>query len=96
MGWIWTIIAGAVVGLLGKLFAPGDKDNVPILLVIVLGVVGVLVGRVLAEQLGVRDTAGGDWIKWTIQIGLAVVLVMITSVILARRGTRAAPRGPRA
>ena len=89
---VWTIIAGAVVGLLGKLFAPGDKDNVPILLVVVLGIAGVLIGRILAEQLGVRDTAGGDWIKWGIQIGLAVVLVMITSVVLGRRGTPAAPR----
>jgi uncharacterized membrane protein YeaQ/YmgE (transglycosylase-associated protein family) len=89
MDWVWTIIAGIVVGLLGKLFAPGDKDNVPILLVIVLGVVGVVVGRLLAEQLGVAHTAGGDWMKWAIQIGLAIVLVMITSVMLARRGTRA-------
>ena len=88
MTWVWTIIAGVVVGLLGKLFAPGDKDNVPILLVIVLGVVGVVVGRVLAEQLGVAETSGGDWMKWAIQIGLAVILVMITSVALARRGTR--------
>lgn len=89
MGWVWTIIAGAVVGLLGKFFAPGDKDNVPILLVVVLGIVGVVVGRLLADQMGVEHTAGGDWIKWAIQIGLAVVLVMITSVALARRGTRA-------
>jgi uncharacterized membrane protein YeaQ/YmgE (transglycosylase-associated protein family) len=89
MTWVWTIIAGVVVGLLGKFLAPGDKDNVPILLVVVLGVVGVVVGRLLANQLGVEHTAGGDWIKWAIQIGLAVVLVMIASVALARRGTRA-------
>lgn len=92
MNWIWTIIAGVVVGLLGKLFAPGDKDNVPILLVIALGIVGVVVGRLLAEQLGVEHTAGGDWIKWAIQIGLAVILVMITSVALARRGGTRTPR----
>ena len=89
MNWIWTIIAGVVVGLLGKLFAPGDKDNVPILLVVLLGIVGVVVGRLAAEQLGVAHTPGGDWMKWAIQIGLAVILVMITSVALARRGTRA-------
>lgn len=89
MDWMWTIIAGVVVGLLGKFFAPGDKDNVPLLLVVLLGVVGVVVGRLLAHQLGVEDTAGGDWMKWAIQIGLAVVLVMIASVALARRGTRA-------
>jgi len=91
MDWIWTIVAGVVVGLLGKLFAPGDKDNVPLWLVVVLGVVGVVVGRLVAAQLGVEDTSGGDWVKWAIQIGLAVVLVMITSVLLARRGAR----GPR-
>ena len=88
MEWIWTILAGVVVGLLGKLFAPGDKDNVPLWLVIALGVVGVVVGRLVAAQIGVADTDGGDWMKWAIQIGLAVILVMITSVLLARRGTR--------
>ena len=90
MSWIWTIIAGVVVGLLGKLFAPGDKDNVPLWLVVVLGVVGVIVGRLIASGLGVAETAGGDWIKWTIQIVLAVILVMIASVTLGRRGRRVA------
>lgn len=88
MSWIWTIIAGIVVGLLGKLIAPGNKDNVPLWLVIVLGIVGVVVGRLIASGLGVEDTRGGDWIKWVIQVGLAVVLVMITSVMLGRRGRR--------
>jgi uncharacterized membrane protein YeaQ/YmgE (transglycosylase-associated protein family) len=85
MDWLWTIIAGAFVGLLGKLLAPGDKDNVPILLVVVLGIVGVVVGRLLAEGIGVEDTSGGDWLKWAIQIALAVILVMITSVMLGKR-----------
>jgi len=88
MSWLWTILAGVVVGLLGKLFAPGDKDNVPLWLVVVLGVVGVIAGRFIAGAMGVEHTSGGDWIKWAIQIGLAVVLVMITSVALARRGRR--------
>jgi len=87
MSWIWTIIAGAVVGLLGKLLAPGDKDNVPLLLVVGLGILGVVIGRFLAEALGVADTSGGDWIKWAIQIGLSVVFVMIASILLARRRT---------
>jgi uncharacterized membrane protein YeaQ/YmgE (transglycosylase-associated protein family) len=88
MSWIWTIIAGIVVGLLGKLFAPGNKDNVPLWLVIVLGIVGVVVGRLIAAGLGVEHTRGGDWIKWVIQVVLAVILVMITSVMLGRRGRR--------
>lgn len=85
MSWIWTIIAGVVVGALGKLFAPGDKDNVPLWLVVLLGIVGVVVGRLIASGIGVEHTGGGDWIKWVIQIGLAVILVMIASVFLARR-----------
>ena len=85
MSWLWTIIAGVVVGLLGKLFAPGDKDNVPLWLVVVLGVVGVIVGRGIAAAIGVAETSGGDWIKWAIQVGVAVVLVMIASVALGRR-----------
>ena len=88
MEWIWTILAGIVVGLLGKLFAPGDKDNVPLWLVVLIGIVGVVIGRIIASNLGVGDTSGGDWTKWIIQVGVAVVLVMITSVMLARRGAR--------
>jgi uncharacterized membrane protein YeaQ/YmgE (transglycosylase-associated protein family) len=86
--WLWLIIAGAFVGLLGKLFAPGDKDNVPLLLTVLLGVVGVLLGRAIAAGLGVEDTRGGDWIKWFIEIAIAVVLVMITSVVLGKRKAR--------
>lgn len=88
MEWLWTIIAGAVVGLLGKLFAPGDKDNVPLWLVVLLGIVGVVAGRFIAGAIGVEETGGGDWIKWAIQIGLAVVLVMVASVTLSRRRIR--------
>lgn len=92
MVWIWTIIAGAIVGLIGKWIAPGDKDNVPILLTVVLGIVGVVVGRLIAEAIGVADTTGGDWIKWIIEIALAVILVMATSTVLGMRGKRRLPR----
>jgi uncharacterized membrane protein YeaQ/YmgE (transglycosylase-associated protein family) len=85
MTWIWLILAGAVVGLLGKYFAPGDKDDVPLLLTVGLGIAGVIGGRFLAGLIGVRETSGPDWIKWAIQIGLATVLVMGASIALARR-----------
>jgi uncharacterized membrane protein YeaQ/YmgE (transglycosylase-associated protein family) len=85
MTWIWLILAGAVVGLLGKYFAPGDKDDVPLVLTVGLGIAGVIGGRFLAALIGVRETPGPDWIKWAIQIGLATVLVMGASIALARR-----------
>ena len=39
-----TIFAGLIIGILGKFFAPGDKDNIPIWLTIVCGIGGVVIG----------------------------------------------------
>ena len=36
---ISVIIAGIIIGLLGKFVAPGDKDNIPIWLTIILGLI---------------------------------------------------------
>ena len=40
---IGVIIAGIVIGVLGKFVAPGDKDNIPIWLTILCGI-GVILG----------------------------------------------------
>ena len=46
---VWTIIfyliVGAIIGLLGKFVAPGDKDNIPLWLTIVCGIGGMILGR---------------------------------------------------
>lgn len=39
-----TIIGGAIIGLLGKLVAPGDRDNIPFWLTVVCGIIGMIVG----------------------------------------------------
>ena len=39
---IGLIIAGLIIGLLGKFVAPGDKDNVPLWLTVLCGIGGVL------------------------------------------------------
>ena len=41
---IGVIIAGIIIGLLGKFVAPGDKDNIPIWLTVLCGIGGVLIG----------------------------------------------------
>jgi uncharacterized membrane protein YeaQ/YmgE (transglycosylase-associated protein family) len=86
MNWVLIIIGGAILGLLGRLIAPGDKDNVPTWLTIIVGIVGAIVGYLIASQLGVAETKGIDWIQILISLVVAIVLVMITSVVLARRG----------
>jgi uncharacterized membrane protein YeaQ/YmgE (transglycosylase-associated protein family) len=86
MNWLLILIGGAILGLLGRLIAPGDKDNVPTWLTIIVGIVGAILGYVIASQLGVAETKGIDWIQILISLVVSIVLVMITSVLLARRG----------
>jgi uncharacterized membrane protein YeaQ/YmgE (transglycosylase-associated protein family) len=87
------LIAGLIIGLLGKFLAPGDKDNTPLWLTLLCGIGGVLLGYVLSEALGVKDTNGIDWIRWAISIALAAVLVIAASTLTGRNtGTRNRPR----
>ena len=44
------LVVGAVIGLLGKLVAPGDKDNIPFWLTVLCGVGGVLLGLVIYRE----------------------------------------------
>ena len=83
---IGVIIAGIIIGLLGKFFAPGDRDNIPLWLTVVCGIGGVLIGYYLAAALGVEATPGIDWIRWIISIIVAAILVMIAASLTGRRG----------
>ncbi|MGI8613372.1 MAG: GlsB/YeaQ/YmgE family stress response membrane protein [Nocardioidaceae bacterium] len=82
------MIAGVIIGLLGKLVAPGDRDNIPIWLTVICGIAGVLIGYYLSGALGVKDTPGIDWIRWIISIIVAAVLVMIASAVTGGNTSR--------
>jgi uncharacterized membrane protein YeaQ/YmgE (transglycosylase-associated protein family) len=81
---IGLIIVGAIVGLLGKFVAPGDKDHTPIWLTVILGIAGVLLGYVVSGALGVASTDGIDWIRWIISIAIAALLVIAASTLMGR------------
>src|SRR4029453_1981556 len=83
---IGVIIAGIIIGLLGKWVAPGSRDNTPLWLTVLCGIGGVLLGDYLARALGVEATSGVDWIRWIISILVAAVLVMIAATVTMRRG----------
>jgi len=85
---IGLIIAGIIIGLLGKLVAPGDRDNTPIWLTILCGIGGVLLGYYLAAALGVEETKGIDWLRWIISILVAAALVMAASTLTGRNSRR--------
>jgi uncharacterized membrane protein YeaQ/YmgE (transglycosylase-associated protein family) len=75
---IGLIIAGIIVGALGRLFVPG-RQNVPIWLHIIVGVVAVWIGYWIAGLLGVAETAGIDWLRWIISIIVAAIAVYLVA-----------------
>ncbi|MGY4643630.1 GlsB/YeaQ/YmgE family stress response membrane protein [Cellulomonas sp. URHB0016] len=83
-GIISAIIIGAIIGILGRLVVRG-RQNISILVTIVVGIVAALVGTWLASLIGVRDTNGVDWIELLLQVGLAAVFV---AAVAGRRGRR--------
>ena len=85
---IGVLIAGIIIGLLGKFVAPGDKDNIPIWLTILCGVGGVLIGWFIYTAFGGDGSRGIDWVRWIIAIAVAAVLVVIASGITGRSRTR--------
>ncbi len=83
-GIITAIIVGAVIGALGRLVVPG-RQNMPVWLTIVVGIVAALLGTVIAGALGVKDTAGFDWIEFFIQVVLAAIGVFLVAGYGSRR-----------
>jgi uncharacterized membrane protein YeaQ/YmgE (transglycosylase-associated protein family) len=86
---IGVIIAGVIIGLLGKFLAPGSRDNTPLWLTILCGIGGVIIGWYIYTAFGGNGSAGIDWVRWIVAIVVAAVLVMIASTVTGRSRTRA-------
>ncbi|MEU4237185.1 GlsB/YeaQ/YmgE family stress response membrane protein [Actinoplanes sp. NPDC026619] len=82
-GIITAIIVGLIIGALGRLVVPG-KQNIPIWLTILIGIVAAIIGTFIAAGLGVNDTKGIDWIELLIQVVLAAVGVGLVAGIRRR------------
>ena len=83
---IGAIIIGAIIGILGRLLAPG-RQKISILVTIIVGILAALLGSWIAGAMGVRTTDGIDWIELLIQLVLAVIGVTIAAQMLGRRRT---------
>jgi uncharacterized membrane protein YeaQ/YmgE (transglycosylase-associated protein family) len=83
-GILTAIIIGLIIGALGRLVVPG-KQNLPLWLTLLIGVVAAIIGTFLAAAVGVDDTPGIDWIELALQVGLAAVGV---ALIAGARGRR--------
>jgi uncharacterized membrane protein YeaQ/YmgE (transglycosylase-associated protein family) len=85
---IGIIIAGIIIGLLGKFLAPGDKDNTPLWLTVACGVGGVLIGLVIYRAFGGNGSLGIDWTRWVVSIICAAILVVIASTVTGRNTSK--------
>jgi uncharacterized membrane protein YeaQ/YmgE (transglycosylase-associated protein family) len=83
---IGLIIAGIIVGLLGRFVLPG-RQPIGFLVTVLVGIAGVLIGYWLAGALGVEATSGVDWVRWIISIVVAAVLVAVVAGVMGRRST---------
>ena len=81
---IGAIVIGLIIGALARLILPG-KQNIPIWLTIVVGIVAAFIGSLIARWVGVQDTAGIDWIEILLQLGTAVVLVGLVGGLYGSR-----------
>jgi uncharacterized membrane protein YeaQ/YmgE (transglycosylase-associated protein family) len=85
---IGVIIAGIIIGLLGKFVAPGDRDNIPIWLTVLCGIAGVIIGWFVYTAFGGNGSPGIDWVRWIVAIVVAAVLVMIASAVTGKNTAR--------
>jgi len=83
-GFFTALIIGLVIGALGRLVVPG-KQNIPIWLTLLIGVVAAFVGTLVAGAFGVDDTPGIDWIELLLQVGFAAIGVAVFAGLYGRR-----------
>lgn len=82
-GILGAIVIGLVIGALGRLILPGKQD-IPIWLTIVVGIVAALIGSAIVGSL--RDTNGIDWVELLVQLVLAVVgVALVTRMRVGRK-----------
>jgi uncharacterized membrane protein YeaQ/YmgE (transglycosylase-associated protein family) len=66
MHWIWFIIVGAIVGVLGRLVHPG-RDPMGWLLTIAVGIVAMIIAAAISS----------GWVAFVIGVIVAALLVML-------------------
>lgn len=83
-----ALVVGLIVGALARLIMPG-KQNIGVIMTIVLGALGSFLGSWLTYQLGYSNSNGGfEIIPFLVGIIVAIVLIAIYVGVTGRRGSR--------
>ena len=83
VSWIFIIVIGAVIGLIGKFVAPGSRDNTPLWLTLILGMVGTAIGYGIFG-----GTKGFDVLAFVAAVVISAVLVVIAATVTGRNSRR--------
>jgi uncharacterized membrane protein YeaQ/YmgE (transglycosylase-associated protein family) len=78
MHWIWFIIAGLIVGALGRLLHPG-RDPMGWLMTLAVGVVAMIIAAAISS----------GWLAFVIGVIIAVILVALIGRFTGERGVLA-------
>ncbi|CCQ44931.1 putative membrane protein [Pseudarthrobacter siccitolerans] len=84
---IGFIIAGLVIGALARLIKPG-KQNLGLLATLLLGLVGSVIGGVVASLLGTGDIFELNFLGFIVAVIASVLLVGTAEAIAGRRSVR--------
>jgi uncharacterized membrane protein YeaQ/YmgE (transglycosylase-associated protein family) len=85
---IGAIIAGLVIGALARLVLPG-KQNISVLVTIVLGILGSLIGSWLVYQIGYgNDNGGFKIIPFIAGVVVAAILIVVYGNVTGRKSVR--------
>ena len=82
---IGFIVAGLVIGALARLIKPG-KQNLSILMTLALGLVGSVIGGVVANLLGTGDIWELNILGFIVAVIAAVLLIGVAESMSGSRG----------
>ncbi|MGH3532423.1 MAG: GlsB/YeaQ/YmgE family stress response membrane protein [Mycobacterium sp.] len=82
---VLAIIVGAIIGVVARLIMPG-KQNIGMIMTVLLGAVGGLIGSAVAGQFGYQNANGGiAWIPFVVGVVVAIILIAIYQALTGRR-----------
>lgn len=81
---IGFIVAGLIIGALARLIKPG-KQNLGLLATLLLGLVGSVIGGVVASLLGTGDIFELNFLGFVVAVIASVLLVGTAEAVVGRR-----------
>jgi uncharacterized membrane protein YeaQ/YmgE (transglycosylase-associated protein family) len=84
---IGFIVAGLIIGALARLIKPG-KQNLGLLATLLLGLVGSVIGGVVASLLGTGDIFELNFLGFIVAVIASVLLVGTAEAVAGRRSMR--------